>query len=292
MLSRYAIFCAVVEQGSFTKAAAQLGYSQSAVSQAVRSLEGEIGASLVDRQAKGLKLTPDGAAYYPYIRSVVGAERALEQKRREMEGLENSTVRMGTFTSVSRTLLPPLMKGFKETYPDVSFVLRQGDYPAIASWINESSVDLGFVNSAWGNIPLETKELYQEKLVAVLPPDHHLAGQQEVTLAQLAKEPFILLDEGERSVVLEGFSRLGLTPGIAYEVCDDYTILAMVRLGLGVSMIYQRTLQGFEQGLALRPVADGPGRTIALAWRSWSTVPYAARRFAEFLIKKFQPVRL
>ena len=127
MISRYGIFCRVVEQGSFTRAAEELGYSQSAVSQNVRALEQETGVTLLSRRKDGVQLTQDGQEFYPYIQSIFQAEQALERKRQETMGLQNSLIRIGTFTSVSRNLLPPMMKRFKEKYPDVRFVLRQGE---------------------------------------------------------------------------------------------------------------------------------------------------------------------
>ena len=78
MISRYGIFCRVVEQGSFTRAAEELGYSQSAVSQNVRALEQETGVTLLSRRKDGVQLTQDGQEFYPYIQSIFQAEQALE----------------------------------------------------------------------------------------------------------------------------------------------------------------------------------------------------------------------
>ena len=131
MISRYGIFCKVLELGSFTRAAQCLGYSQSSVSQTIKTMENELGVTLIDRKKDGIGLTPDGEEYFPYIQAVYAAEKALKQKENEMAGLENTTIRIGTFTSVSRTLLPPLMKSFQKEYPMVTFVLRQGEYTGI-----------------------------------------------------------------------------------------------------------------------------------------------------------------
>lgn len=284
MLSRCDVFCCVVDAGSFTGAAARLGYSQSAVSQTVRALEQELGTALLDRGRGKLALTADGQSYLPYLRALAGAGHALTQKRREMQGLENTTVRIGTFTSVSRHLLPPLLKAFKAEYPGVRFVLQQGEYTGIARWVQEGAVDLGFVNPQ-AVTGLTVRPLYRDRMAAVLPPDHPLAGAGAVTLAQLAAQPFILLDEGSRSVPLDAFAAAGLAPRIEYTVYDDYTILAMVRQGLGVSVLYRLVLAGLSEGLAVRPVAEPLERTVALAWQNWDTLPLAARRFAGYILR-------
>ena len=283
MISRYEIFCKVIETKSFTKAAASLGYSQSAVSQTVKALETEMGVLLVDRRKDGLCLTADGEQYFPYFQAIRAAEQALMQKRREMDGLTNSAIRLGTFTSVSRTILPALMQAFQTKHPSVSFVLRQGEYTSIGRWILDGSVDFGFIGTDAVS-GIETKVLYEDEMMAVLPPGHPLALPSIVSLKELASEPFILLDEGDFSVPLAAFEKRSLRPEIKYEVYDDDTILAMVRQGLGVSLIYRRVLTGSENNLEIRPVQNPPKRTISLAWKNWSTMPYASRKFVEFIL--------
>lgn len=283
MISRYGIFCKVIETGNFTRAAEMLGYSQSAVSQTIKSLESELGFTLIDRRKDGIRLTSDGEQFYTYIHSIYSAELSLEQKRREMRGLENTVISIGTFNAVSRNILPMLMNSFKSMYPSVSFVLRQGSYTNIEQWILEGSVDFGFVNADTVT-EVETRFLYEDRMVAVLPPEHELAKKDEVSMRDLASEPFILLNEGTFSVPMRVFSEHDLVPTIAYDVYDDYTIMAMVKQGFGLSLLYEKLLQGFDHGLEVRPVTEDPKRTIALAWRSLDTLPYASRRFTEYII--------
>lgn len=285
MISRYEVFCKVLAAGSFTRAAELLGYSQSAVSQMVHALEDELGTTLIIRGKGGIELTSDGRSYLPYLNGIFNAKEALLRKQREMQGLENREIKIGTFTSVSRNLLPQLMQEFKQLYPGVRFVLQQGEYTAIRQWVLAGSVDFGFV-SAEAVSGLTVHELYHDAMLAVLPPGHPLAAETSVSLAQLADEAFILLDEGEYSVPLAAFAQQGLKPKLEYTVYDDYSILAMIRQGLGVSVLYSMVLSGFEQGLELRPVREPLERTVALAWRDWETLPLAARRFAEFICRR------
>lgn len=284
MISRYDVFCAVVEQGSFTRAAEQLGYSQSAVSQTIQALEQELGTTLVSRGKGGAVLTADGESYLPYLRAICSAEEALVQKQHEMQGLINQEIHIGTFTSVSRNLLPQLMKRFKTIYSDVHFVLEQGGYKGIKQWVLEGRVDFGFVN-AKAVSGLTVRTLYHDKMLAVLPPGHSLEAQPSLSLRDLAKEPFILLDEGDYSVALAAFLQYGLKPHVEYKVYDDYSILAMVKRGLGVSILYNMVLSGFEQGLVIKPVQEPLERPLALAWKNWETLPLASRRFAEFILQ-------
>lgn len=203
-----------------------------------------------------------------------------------MHSLENSSIRIGTFTSVSRNLLPQMMKLFKERYPGIQFILRQGEYTSIRDWLKEGSIDLGFLNSDIYN-DLEMEPLYKDDMRAIVPEDHPLAEMEEVSMRQLAKEPFILLDEGEFSLPMKLFNEYKLEPRIEYHVYDDYSILAMIRQGLGVSMLYHTVLAGLsDDGVKEIPVREKPLRTIALAWNSYDTMPLAAKRFSEFVIRQ------
>jgi DNA-binding transcriptional LysR family regulator len=283
IISRYSIFCKVVELGSFTKTAEAMGFTQSSVSQSVKTLEEELGTTLVNRKTGAISLTKDGRQYYPFILSIYNAERLLEQKNKEMSGLEDAVISIGTFTGISRTVLPAMMRDFQREYPSVTFELAQDNYDGIHEMIKDGTVDFGFTNSDY-TTDLDTVSLYKERLMAVLPPDHPLADKDSLELSELALEPYIQLSEGERNVAREAFSKKNLTPDIRYNVMDDYTILAMVREGLGISMIYERTLKGYSHDLPVRPIRESPSRTIALAWNNWSTMPQAARLFAQFIM--------
>jgi DNA-binding transcriptional LysR family regulator len=290
MLSKYGIFCKVIELGSFTKAGRKLGYSQSAVSQTIKSMEKELGTILIDRKKDGMELTADGRQFYPYIQAVYQAEKTLEKKKLEMQGLSDSTIRIGTFTSVSRNLLPRLMKKFKEKYPKIHFILQQSEYTSIEKWVKDGSIDFGFVNlDAVSKV--DGKLLYKDEMFAVLPKGHILAKEKEISLSQLSKETFILLDEGDYSVPMNAFQKQGLAPHIEYKVYDDYSILAMVKQGLGISILYQKVLEGFEEGLEIRPIKERPERPIALIWNKWETMSVASRKFVEFIMENMDDWR-
>ncbi len=294
MLSKYAIFCNVIETGNFTRTAEHLGYSQSAISQTVKSLEKEFGLTLIERKKDGIELTADGAQLFPFIRSIHNAEQSLERKHSEMMNLETGLVRIGTFTSVSRIYLPRLIKEFKTQYPNVEFVLQQGDYVSVDRWLKEGVIDLGFVNADMAttlNPNLHMKHLYVDEMKAILPKNHPLTTQTQVTMKQLQKEPFILIDEGEYSLTLETFRKAGLTPQIEYQVFDDYSILAMVREGLGISMMYETVLTDVDQEIRAMDIKEDPKRHVAIGWMHFDTIPIAAQRFAKHVAQHFEPLK-
>ena len=283
-VSRYQIFCRIIENAGFTKTAEELHYSQSAVSQSVKALERELGVTLVTRAKDGVRLTADGEQFFPFIQQIAAAEDALGRKQKEMQGLSRQTVTAGCFSSVGRHILPPAIQAFRQIYPTVHFELKQGDYSDIRRWVLEDQVDFGFIDADAAE-GLNSQVLYQEKLLAILPKDHRLAAKQIVSMQDLSKEPFILLDEGEQNSVRKHFEAQNVVLQEEYSVYDDYSIMAMVRQKLGVSALFENVLKGYETGLALRPFAEAPKRSIALVWKDMKVMPLAARRFAESLLK-------
>ena len=285
-LSKYTILCKVIEAGSFTLAAEQIGYSQSAVSQIVKSLEQELSATLIERRKDGILLTKDGKELFPYIRAISQAEKALQNKHKEMHGLLASSITIGSFSSISRNVLPVLMQRFKTLYPNVNIYLRQGDYTEIVTWINNGEVDFGFISSD-AAVGVETDNLYSDAMVAVLPENHPLAEQDVVTLEELAKEPFIQLDEGEYSLPLNAFKAQGLEPKVEYRIYDDFTILAMIKAGIGVSIMYSMAIQGYDHNVATRPVPNIPERKVAVAYAKYESLSLASKTFIKFIKSNF-----
>ncbi|WP_164219235.1 LysR family transcriptional regulator [Virgibacillus sp. YIM 98842] len=289
-MNRYDVFLKVIEKGSFTKAAEALGYTQSAVSQKVHALEEELATTLISRSRKGITLTADGEEFLPFIKKVNNSYRELMEKSREMQGLESSNIRIGTFTSISSQWLPGLMKEFKQLYPSVHFYLQQGEYTSIVKSIKEGSVDFGFVNPDAAD-DLETVSLKQDYMLAVLPEDHVLRTRPSITLEELANDPFILLDEGTLSEPLESFKANGLHPNIEYRVIDDYTIMSMVESGLGISILSELVMKNVSYRMVKKEITPPITRMIGIAYKNKHTLPIASRHFIDFIIQKFKHER-
>lgn len=94
--------------------------------------------------------------------------------------------------------------------------------------------------------------------------------------------PRLYEGRGLRSA-LDAFAAHGLSPHVTSEVTDDYTIMAMVEEGLGVSMLYRRTVEGMQADIRVRPIVHAPSRDVVAAWRSWDTMPIATRRFIDYM---------
>lgn len=287
-MNRYDAFIKITETGSFTKAAKELGYTQSAISQMIHSLEDELSTKLILRSRKGIILTPDGEEFLPYIYAVHNSHRELIEKHKEMQGLQKGIIRIGTFSSVSCNWMPGLMKDFKAQYPSVNFELHQGEYTSIANWIKEGIIDFGFVNpNADAVSNLNTVPLQKDEMLAVLPSNHPLVSNNFVSLKELEKEPFILLDEGQLSEPLEFFKQNNLQPNIQYRVYDDYTIMSMIEKGLGIAILPKLVLTRFHYDIVPKEISPPIVRTISLAFKNKNVMPIASRYFMDFIVERY-----
>lgn len=282
-MNRYIALQKIVELGSFTKAADFLGYTQPAMSQMISSLERELSIKLLYRSRYGIHLTLEGERLFPSIQKALAGYQAMLEIAKEIKGLDSGTIRIGTISSISCHWLPGLIKQFQERYPNVQFVLHQGDYTSIPEWVRTGEADFGFVNpDAMPNV--KTKFIKKGELRAVLPTNHPLAQNEFVTLENLEKEPFLLLEEGCLSEPLEAFKQAGLEPSVRLCVHDDYSILSMIESGLGVSILPELVLRKTNYHVAILPIKPVLTRKIGLVMKDKNTMPLAAKYFIDFLL--------
>lgn len=281
-MNRYIALQKIVELGSFSKAAETMGYSQSAMSQMISSLEEEMSIKLVNRFRTGAKLTLEGEEIYPHIERLIYQYYSVQDKMNEIKGLETGTIRMGTLASISAHWLPNLLKEFQEQYPGVEFVIHQGDYTSIYEWIKTGAIDFGFVNPKAVS-GIETIVLKEGAMLAVLPENHPFSQNNVIPLHLLATEPFILLEEGHYYEPLEAFKSVGVSPNIKYTIHDDYAIMTMVEAGLGVSILAKLVLHRTNYKIKLCVTEPPIFRTIAIGYKDKSSLPIACKRFIELL---------
>lgn len=281
-MKRFIALQKIVELGSFSRAAENLGYTQSALSQMVSSLESEFSVKLLNRFRTGTKLTLEGEKIYPLIEKTVNQYFMVLEKVKEIRGLETGIVRMGTLASISAHWMPGLLKDFQSLYPGVEFVIHQGDYTSIQEWIKTGAIDFGFVNPKAVN-GLEIIELKKGEMLAIVPENHHLATEKVIPLDRLTEEPFILLEEGHYYEPLEAFKLIGKSPNIKYTIHDDYAIMTMVEAGLGISILAELVLHRTNYHISLHQIEPPIYRTLAIGYKDEESLPIASRKFIEHI---------
>lgn len=281
-MNRYIALQKIIEAGSFTKAAKALGYTQSSISQMIASLENELDIKLLTRSRTGVRLTIEGAELYPFIERSINQYRAMQEKAKEIKGLETGIIRVGTISSITCHWMPGLIKGFQKIYPHVQFLFHQGDYTTIPEWIRTGAVDFGFI-TPHAVTDLNTIPIKDGEMLAVLPAAHPFARSKSIPLEELTKEPFILLEEGEFSEPLNAFHDAGLEPDIKYTIHDDYAIMTMVEAELGVSILAELMLRRTNFNIACVPVEPPISRSLAIAYKDKDSLPVASKYFIQYL---------
>lgn len=282
-MNRFLALEKIIELGSFTKAAQALGYTQSSISQMMQSLETEYGIQILNRSKNGVSLTLEGQQLYPIIEQTIRAFNSVQEKATEIKGLDTGVIRVGTVSSITCHWLPQLIKTFTARYPHVDFVFYQGDYNSIQNWIKTGVVDFGFTSPA-AVTGIQTIELKQDELLAVLSPGSPLATKTSLTLTDLSQEPFILLEEGHFNEPLRAFEHTHLKPHIRYRIHDDYGIMTMVEAGLGISILPKLVLQRTHFNIVTRSLNPILNRDLAIGFRDTASLPIASRYFIDEIV--------
>lgn len=282
-VGKYECFLKVAELGNLTRAAEELGYTQSAVSRIVADLERTWKMTLLTRGKGGVALTPAGMAIVPHLRAVCHENQRLIQAVAGLHGLTTGTIRVGTFNSFSVHRLPRMMKSFLALYPGIQFeVLTHIEYRKIEDWVASGRVDCGFI-ALPATQPLETVFLLRDEQRAVVPMDHPLAGAACYPLERFAQDSFIHLEDDRDREITRIFEARHIQPNTRYTVNDDYAAISMVENGLGVSVLTELVLQRTPYQVVSLPLDHPHFRDVGMAVRSYQGLTPAAARFLSFV---------
>jgi DNA-binding transcriptional LysR family regulator len=281
-IQKYRAFARTVEYGSLTSAAKSLNYTQSGISHIINSLESEWGVRLLTRDRSGIRITSEGSRLLPLINHVCHAYDELDNEIKELQGLHSGLIRLGTITSIAVHWLPAIIKSFQSQYPNIDFELLNGDYTEVENWVTEGRVDCGFLRLPVKS-DLESMELGKDRLLAILPEKHPLAGYECFPLSRLSEEPFILLQEGAINETAEFFEINHITPKVRFTVRDDYSIMSMVESGLGISILPELILRRTPFRIVMKPLETPAYRRLGIVLKNKRNASPALRRFLEYL---------
>lgn len=282
-LSQLQAFLALVDTGSFTDAANAISLTQSAVSHALAALESELGVTLVERNRKGIvALTIAGQKIIPHVRVLLSKVEAIEQEAKAANDEAAGKLRLGNMFCLCPGLLASVLTSFQQQYPDVDVVLFEGTLQEVEEWIESGIVDLGFV-------PLPAKGVDStlitlDELCVAVTPGHRLHAQSAVSSGDLSGEKFIMPRNDECSFQLmerAGVERSQIRSSIRYQTSDSATIVAMVREGLGITILPRMMLPTKLEGIVALPLDPPQQLEIGLAIRARETASPAARLFVE-----------
>lgn len=267
-----------VQCGSFGKATAQLGYTQSAMTHMVNKLEAELGCTLLTRSSHGVRLSEEGEHLLPYIQDYLRASETLRREAAAQGEAHNRVLRIGCFASIARARLPALLQKFRKLHPEIKIDVLVGGYE-LAAALEEDRVQLALVEETCGKgfwTPLT-----DAPLVAVVPPDFPWT-EDVIPLERLLQETFLSCPEQYVARLLPPEA-----PRLEVTASDDAAILSMVAAGLGVSVLSAFSLAGYEGQVRVLPLAEPLSRRLGAAVKTPPPANSAVRYFLSFLKRQY-----
>ena len=273
-------FMTAIECGSLTAAGEELGYTQPAMTQMMRSLEQEIGFPLLFKSRTGVEPTINAQALIPIMRQLLSDEERLGQEAGEIIGIRKGTIRLGSFASTSIHWLPLVLEHFQSHYPEIEFDITEcGQSDMIDGLLN------GTMDAALMSRP-ETGEVdfipvSEEPMYVVFSDKYDLGKYDSVPIEVLNDYPLIIESFDQDTYAI--FNKAGVEPKAKYYSKDCVAILSMVRHGVGVSVLPALIVNLFPGEYNYRPLAPGSFRTLGVGVRNKKSCGPLARTLIKYV---------
>jgi DNA-binding transcriptional LysR family regulator len=276
-LRRLRYFVVLAEELNFRRAAERLHMAQSPLSQQIRKLEEDVSARLFDRSNRHVELTHAGRIFLAEAQAILArAREAVERAQKAAEG-KAGTLTVGYLTSMTNDAFSRALIEFRERHQDVDLALHDMVPEAILAGLRDRTIDVGFIRAPLRDDELQSKRIWQEKLVVALHRKHWLAGRGAVTPKSLADEAFIMVPDhgsmGLNDTIRAMCLRAGFSPQRRVVVNQMQAAIWLVHLGFGVAVV-PSSLQGMHRDNALyQPIEGSPSISAYVVWRKDNRSP-------------------
>ncbi len=265
-------FVAVAEELHFSRAAQRLHIAQPPLSQQIRNLEEELGVQLFERTKRRVELTDAGQVFLQQVRPTLRQiEEAVRSAQRASRG-EIGRLVVGFNSSATYSVLPKILRVFRERCPEVELVLHELTTSQQLERFHHNQIDTGILYLPVEESSLNILSVLKEPLVIALPETHPLATQPQISILSLINEPFILpphhLGAGLYSQIMSLFQQAGFTPKIAQEAILLQTAVSLVAGGVGIAIVPASVQNLQRTGVVYKSMQEQPPEVeIAVVWR-------------------------
>ncbi|CAI8846317.1 DNA-binding transcriptional regulator, LysR family [Pseudomonas sp. IT-P74] len=286
----------LAETLNFHRAAEQLHMAQPPLSTSIKKLETELGVLLFERLPSGLKLTPAGEAVLHHSRRTLFCADEIRRAAREGLSGEQGRLRVGIVGSASFSLMPCIIRSYRREFPGVELHIEESTTSDLLRRLDEHTLDVALVRWPVLEPSKATITLLQrERLVLAVSSDSSLARRDDLQLAQLGSEPFIIHSRTRvptlHALTLYAFQSAGIQPPIAQEAVQVQTILGLVEAGMGVALLPESVCAHAGSRVVFKPLG-GLSDTLlvgtAVAVLTDSVTP-VARHFVEHVLRIIVP---
>ena len=290
-VKRLRVLREVAARGSFSAAAEALSYTQPAVSQQVAALEREAGATLVERGARGIRLTDAGEALVSHAEAIFARLAEAEAELEDIAGLRGGRLRLASFQTAGATLMPLAIATFRRRHPGVELSLAEAEPEESVPGLKAAELDLALVfepNAVEDPVyaGIELTHLLDDPLYAALPEEHPLARKRALRLRDLAGEAWVNPTGACpcSQLVVRACQAAGFEPHVAFESDDYAAVQGLVAAGVGVALIPDLALATPREGIAIRSLGpQAPVRRILAASLPGARRPPATAAMLEIL---------
>ena len=282
-------FVRAVELGSLSKAAEELGYTQSGISHMMQSMEEEVGFALMVRTSSGIQPNHEGEMLLPVIRQLLNTNETLEQYIARIKGADTGRIRIAAYPSVATYWLPQIIREFRQEFPNVEVQIMEGGSETIEELMASRQADL-CLYAGGESKEMEWFPLCEDRMLALVPPTSALALEKSVSLKMLAGEKFIMPMpnyDGEVRFILDKMDR---RPDILFSACSDYAIINMVTEGLGVSILPELLLKNYAHQAAALPIDPAQVRMLGMGIPQMKTASPVTRNFMGYVRRHMERI--
>jgi DNA-binding transcriptional LysR family regulator len=275
-VKRMFLLADVARHGSITAAAHALAYTPSAVSQQIQSLEREVGLALLERHARGVRLTDAGEVIVASAEKARRLMRAVDDELAEVAGLRRGSLRLGAFPTAGASLVPLAITTFRERHPGVELIVRSAKLAEMLRLLESREIEIGLLwDYDWCRIEgmvdadvLAMRHILDDPMELVVARTHRLARRRRVRLAELADERWIIRTDAHPAaeVLTRSCRAAGFEPRVSFEAHDYQEAQGMVAVGLGVALIPRLALTTVREDVTAISLGDtAPVRRILVA---------------------------
>lgn len=270
-LRHFAALDAIAAEGSFRRAAERLGYTQSAVSQQIAALERLVGAQLIERPGgpRPVSLTEAGSLLLRHAEAILGRVDAARADLDAFACGNGGTLRVGTYQSVGRRILPPVMREFIAQWPQLEIRLSESDNDDdLLPAVERGELDVTFAIFPLPPGPFDAVELLRDPYVLVVPAGSPLAERDRAEAGDIASLPLIGFRQCRSVQQIEEHLRArGIESRVVFRSDDNGTVQALVAAGMGAALVPRLTVDAGDTQIRVLPLgSDFPPRRLALAW--------------------------
>lgn len=252
-------FVAVAKTGSFAEASGLIHLSQPAISIAIKNLEDIVGGRLLARSTRTLSLTPEGEAFFPVAQRLLHDWNEALEDVHNLFAMQRGKLSIAAMPSFSYSLLPLVLARYRQQFPQVNVVVSDVVAESVLDMVAQGRVEIGVAFDPRDTADLAFTPLFEDKFIAVMPPDHPLAQGEQLAWAAMSDYSFIALQRPSslRELIERKLEESGVQIAIELEAHQLATIGRMVQCGLGVSAVPALCRSQMETlGLQCRPLNE------------------------------------